>query len=856
MTPTVRVWPAINVVVALVTATAGNVAAQVTPAPTPGTPSVVVAPGARYQAGGLGRAFLGTGYRQLWTTPIEAPGVYMALLGGGRSPMRLGGGSTTKTLHLRGADGRRFVFRSVEKSPIEFEVFNRSILADMIQDQISSFHPTGAPVVSALLEAVGVLHTEPRYMVVPDDPRLGEFREEFAGLLVLVEERPDDGPDGAPGFAGSTRIVSAEDLCEIVEEDPDHRVDAPGLLRARLIDLVVGDRDRSHNNHLWAAFEAPFGTEWRVIPRDRDQAFVRFDGLFKGVARAWEGRLVVFDDHYPDIFALTRNAWDMDRQFLVRLDADTWGAVVEEVQRALTDEVIADAVARLPPEHHALVGAELTGSLRARRDHLGEAADRLYDVVFRYADIFATDEAEALAVVRSVDGSVDVALRRDGGSPDFQRTFAEAETKEVRVYLRGGADDAVFLGEGATGVTVRVVGGGGRDSFRDEMTGPAGTTVLYDSGEETRFPDSGRVSIRRRSPARPMAWFEDRRELDWGTQTIPQPTVSYDDDRGLVVSPGVDYRGFSFGKRPLDSRIQFRAGWAFGLNEPVLELRYLGKDAVAGNDIGIHFLWSGVEIINFYGFGNATTTTRPKSFHRVAHNQVGATLGLTMGDVEATFVEFGPTLVYTSTDTVGSASFISEADPYGAGDFTRAGLTSSFGFDTRDHKGRPTRGARLVGRAGVFPGIFDLTEAYQDARVQLSTYLSPPGGQRPVVALRVAGEKIWGTPPFGSAAFLGGPRSVRSLRFQRYAGDGLLLGSAEVRVPVWQIFFPIPLDIGVYGLGDAGRVWTDSASPGGWHTAVGGGVFFGLVDRSEVVRLSVAWGEDRTAFMAGLGFIY
>ena len=55
------------------------------------------------------------------------------------------------------------------------------------------------------------------------------------------------------------------------------------------MDLLVGDRDRSVNNHLWARFpDTDGGYVWRPIPRDRDQAFVQFDGFLKGLARFYE----------------------------------------------------------------------------------------------------------------------------------------------------------------------------------------------------------------------------------------------------------------------------------------------------------------------------------------------------------------------------------------------------------------------------------------------------------------------------------------------------------------------------------------------------------------------------------------
>jgi hypothetical protein len=63
------------------------------------------------------------------------------------------------------------------------------LLGDIVQDLTSTVHPGGALVVAPLLEAAGVLHATPQLAVMPDDPRLGEFRSSFAGMLGLLEER-------------------------------------------------------------------------------------------------------------------------------------------------------------------------------------------------------------------------------------------------------------------------------------------------------------------------------------------------------------------------------------------------------------------------------------------------------------------------------------------------------------------------------------------------------------------------------------------------------------------------------------------------------------------------------------------
>jgi hypothetical protein len=841
----------------LSTLTVLPVTAQVDPSPPAGTAVVTVVPGSLYAARGTHRALFGSGYRDLWTTPIEVSVANLSTLAGGVTPNRLGGGMTTRTLHLDGADGRRYVFRSVDKSPVEFEDFAGSLLENIIQDQVSSFHPTGAPVVSALLDAVGVLHTDPAYVVVPDHPRLGEFRAEFAGLLVLVEERPDDGPAGAAGFAGSSRIVQTDDLFDALEENPDHRVDIDELLRARLVDLLVGDRDRSHNNHLWAAFDAADGsTLWRVIPRDRDQAFVRFDGLFKDLARRYDRRLVTFSETYPDIFALTRNAWDMDRRLLVALDQERWSRAVRDVKRALTDEVIAAAVARMPPEHVAIVGRSMTDALIARRDRLDEAAAELYRVVFSVADVQGTDAGEELRVTRGLDDRVTLTVTPlGGGVPTYRRTFESSETSEIRIYMQGGDDVVVLEGGGADDVLVRVVGGGGSDTFRDESWRPQSQTTLYDGGARTTFPTLGSAKVRRMSPVRPLSWFELDRDLDWGTLTVPQPTASYDGDRGLVLSPGLKHDRYGFMKQPYSERLQVQAGWSLGLHEPIIDYRHLGRRVVGPLDLRLRFRWSGIEIINFYGFGNETATSRPIEYHRVAHKQVTARVQVSLGDGERRYFEMGPSFTYTSTDTTVADSFIAEADPYGSGKFTHAGVRTSFGIDTRDHLGTPSRGIRIEGGAGAFPTMFDATAGFAEVHGEVATYLSPPGAN-PVLALRAMGKRVWGAPPFTESAFLGGPRTVRSLREQRYAGDAMLLGSAELRLKIGRLVFPVPADVGVFALGDAGRVYVDGEASGSWHTAVGGGIWFALVNRSNLVRVALARGDDRTAITAGVGFAF
>jgi hypothetical protein len=58
----------------------------------------------------------------------------------------------------------------------------------------------------------------------------------------------------------------------------------------------------------------------------------------------------------------------------------------------------------------------------------------------------------------------------------------------------------------------------------------------------------------------------------------------------------------------------------------------------------------------------------------------------------------------------------------------------------------------------------------------------------------------------------------------------------------------------VFGNADAGRVYVDGRSPGGWHTGVGGGVWVALLDRANTATVGITHSREQTSVRAGFGF--
>jgi hypothetical protein len=176
--------------------------------PVVGTDTVLTYADSSFVAGGLHRFLFGREYRHVWEQPIRAPVLDLAKFDGGLKATKVGGGFQTKSLRFESGNGREWVFRMVRKDArvILPESMRRSLVADLVNDQLSHSNPGGALTVPTMLDALGVLHVTPQFAVMPDDPRLGEFRKDFAGHLGLLEEFPDDGPNGTAGFAGSKKI--------------------------------------------------------------------------------------------------------------------------------------------------------------------------------------------------------------------------------------------------------------------------------------------------------------------------------------------------------------------------------------------------------------------------------------------------------------------------------------------------------------------------------------------------------------------------------------------------------------------------------------------------------------------------
>ncbi len=835
----------------------------------PRVDSVAIVPGPHHDAGSFGRFVFGQHYRDLWTTRLTLPVLSLDTFATGLRPLRRGGSHQTLSLHLQGADGRHFVFRSVQKdASLGLPVELRGTYVDRIAQDLLNAALFGGPlIVASLLDATGVLHVTPQLVVMPDDPRLGEFRADFAGMLGLLEERPqgpaDDDDDAA--FAGAQSVVSSEKLFEHITSDGDEQVDARVFLAARLFDVFVGDWDRHPDQWRWARFGGDAKDRWYPIPRDRDWAFARLDGLMWGLVRTaypWP-QFVNFERIYPDLVWLTWTGRRLDRRLLSGLERPVWDSVALALRDQMSDEVIDRAIDRLPGSLARDVGiVKLRASMRARRDSLPAAARAFYAVLADEVDVHGTDGDEVVEVAREVRNvtTVTIRQRRKSGAPRarvwLERHFDGAETREIRLYLHKGDDSIIVRGVAPTSVVVRVVGDGKKNVYVDSSTSPQ-RVRYYDRNPASVVEGAGGLhDIDRRGYKEPKTrrgWIDPPR--DWGERWRPLPWVSYAPIVGLFVGGGPLYKRYGFRDHPYSYSTSFLAGYATGANRFRAQLTTDVRRSNSDVHASLVARYSGIDIVRFYGYGNATARSGSDRFHAVDQRVLSVEPMVYFPLATDLEVHAGAGVRYTRTETSDN-NFIATSAPYGVGAFGQVGMRGGVAYDTRDFPDNATTGILLSADAAHYPDLWSARGTFGALRSTVSTYLHGGGHLQPVLALRASGEKLWGRVPFSDAAFIGGASTVRGLAEQRFAGSASLVGNAELRVFLTKMFLLLPADVGAFGLSDAGRVYAAGDDSNSWHQGYGGGIWVSLLGRQNTFSVAMARSREGRGFYFRSGMMF
>ncbi|WP_411768503.1 metallophosphatase [Winogradskyella sp. A3E31] len=821
---------------------------------------------------GFYKWFWGEHYRDLYGKEITAPVVFLDDLPDNVRAITEGGGNQSRSLRLIDDNENEYTVRELRKSGVRFiqskikdhyvlEYMNETVAEDIVQDYYTTAHPYAQFAVGELLNAIEIPHANPRIIYLPKQERLGRFNENYGDKLYMFEEHVGDENKGFDTFGNADDIISTKDMLLELQEDKDARIDEDLYLRARLFDLLIGDWDRHEDQWRWALHEQDDGTElYKPIPRDRDQAFPIYDGVFPVILKLVSPLARNMQSYAPDIHnvkTFNNAVFYLDKAFINKADWNDWKTQVEYLQTNLTDAVIDSAFDNLLEDTKDETTERIKSILKQRRGNMLQIANDYYNYFKEHEVVVATTKDNTIAIERMPNGKTKVSiLHKD--KPYFENTYSKSETKEIWIYALDGDDTITVTGKGNDLIKLKIFGGEEKDIY-DIQNNRAVKIYDYKSKKNTfKNPVSKMLTdsydINNYDP--------QKRKY---SNNILLPAIGFDPDAGLNFGLKNTFTRYDLLRNPFSSSHTLGASYYSATQG--FEFNYYGEFA------HVFYKWNlGLDAritsanfaVNFFGFGNETIyddDAVDMDFNRVKISQW----------------HFEPSLIYKTDGNV-DAHISAKIESYDLQD-TENGFAEQFFDPTNDVFERqmyaggevgihfnnkesllafPRRGMELGIVAGYKQNIdnqFDNSFVYVTPTVSF-IYPFHDSGMVTLATKAQADFRFGDDYEFYHAARVGGNNSLRGFRNDRFLGKTSLFQTTDLRLCLLEVRTGfIPLRMGLTGGYDLGRVWADNDNSDKWHSSYGGSFFInGFQALTLNIGYYVSTEDARLLFSAGFRF--
>ena len=299
-------------------------------------------------------------------------------------------GKRQKTnLKLKTKDGRTLKFKIIKSAipPLQMPEFFRKLLQkSYIDGRFNMAFPYAQTIVASLASALDILHEHPVLCCLPDNDKLGNFREDFAlkpGYLMVYLKT---GKSNSPYFSRKYEVISTSNLLTDKRGNMLKNVQKEKLLMLRFLSILVGDWDRHNGQLKWVKLD--HNNNLFPFSLDRDMAFFSMDGspgqfLIKNYQNIERSILYQdifsFNADFVNVRGLIYRSQDLDMHVLVGNPIDMWNKIKSKFKYLLSDNVLKKAVETIPEEVYPLIGNKILTALKNRRDNFDVYSQRYYN---------------------------------------------------------------------------------------------------------------------------------------------------------------------------------------------------------------------------------------------------------------------------------------------------------------------------------------------------------------------------------------------------------------------------------------------------------------------------------------------
>lgn len=819
--------------------------------------------------------FFGNHYRKLYETKIQFPNVNIDTLYGGLKPIKLGGGNQSISLRMEDKEGKEYVMRRLRKSATQFiqvKAFREDYMKDQLENTVSerflmdfytTSYPFSALVTGNLSDIVGIYHTNPEVFYVPNQPTIQKYSSILQPDLYLFEERPTKDFKKLKTFGYPDDVISTDEVLELLMKDEKYSVNNQQYIRTRLFDMWLGDWDRHEDQYRWAVHKNNDKTvSFSPIPRDRDQAFPKFDGFFTQAITNLVPSLRLmqsFDENLKNVKTFNQVIYKTDLSLINQSTLEEWLSAAKYLEENLTDEKIEQSFTNLPQELNDANIDNIKSNLKKRRNHISEWAAEYYAILNKYIIVLGTNKDDIFEITRLTDGNTSIKVTRNKSNAInttvFEKTYSPEFTKEIWLYGLDDNDQFIVKGDYSKCLQIRIIGGQNKDFYTIEN--PIGIKVYDYKTKESVFEGqpvkqllTDDFDINNFNPAKFKHNFK---------QILP--ALGYNPDEGFIVGANAHFTLYDFENNPFWQK--HNVGLKYFTATNGFEATYSNEIAKIFENFNFAFetrYTTPAYSLNFFGYGNETLNLEDNNdleFLRVRLEQFNAKISLLKrGRVGSTLKFSVPLDIIRPNDNDGR--FVETVfTPSELKSKTFVGGELNYQFENLNNKAFPTLGLK-----------FDLLTGWKmntQNTNQNFVYLNPSLQLNyPIIKNEVLTfSTLWSANlinnnnfEFYQAATIGGINGIRGFRNQRFTGQNSYFQNTDLRMQLFKFNAGlVPAKFGILGGFDYGRVWVANDNSNKWHNAVGGGIFAngaGLFTLQTIYFYSNDGG--RFVFSLGMGF--
>lgn len=831
----------------------------------------------RLEKSGFYKFLWGQHYRSYFGTPVTAPIAVFDTLYSGMNVTKQSGGHQSFSARLQNREGKDFAMRGLQKDALKFlrfkvpgiayddTDFKNSFAETVVFDFFSTSHPFMQLVVDPLAESVAINHAKPQLYYLPKQPGFRFLGDDYGDQLYFIEERPMMAQKDYKGFnranpsekGEAVNFESTTDVLEKLNRSEKYAIDQRTYIRARLFDMLIGDWDRHEGQWRWIEYEINKDqTLFIPIPKDRDAAFSKFEGLALPIikmlvpdVRFWQS----YDTTINSVKWFNAEANNLDIAFLNKYDTSVWIEEAKFIQTHMTDAAIDRAFKWLPVELQDSTSEDLKNKLKGRLKNLDDIAKRYGDLMQKLVVIHGTHKKDKIEITRLPQGKTNVIVKRiksSGKEPIyFERTFDKKDTKEIWIYGLNNDDIFEVSGKGDNEIMIRLIGGYGDDVFDISNTKKL---KVYDwKHEKATF--TNKIPAKQFTPLYETNMYSYREFKE--NSNVLFPYLGFRTDDGVLIGIKNTFTNHGFNGVEFRHKHSISANYFFNFN--AFEIEYDGQFAnimPQWNYEILGYYTSPQFANNYFGYGNDTKydkTEVGKNYNRARIEQFKLRTGLAYKSLQihALFenykLEENPNRLFT-TDNFENDIF--ETQNY-------VGAEANFLYEHADAMDFPTQGLYINAVLGYKNNLKLKNNhfGYAGLKLGFDKKLIPSGDL-------VLGSKAEVKTNFKDGVFfyhapsIGGNSGLRGYRNERFTGKTAFYHSTDIKLRLKRyITMVAPITIGIYGGFDYGRVWTKNDTSSTWHQALGGGFWVGSLNAFSINAGYFKSRED-AIIQVGLGF--